>query len=316
MILGNVANQLENKRLLVIPDGVLQYIPFAGLPDPNKMGKELYPLIAEHEVVSMPSASTMGVLRNQFRERKPASKSVIVFGDPVFSATDQRLAININKKQPTNVNKIEQKQEVSLGGRGFNRDDLERLIFSGQEATSIGQIYKDATIELGVNADLLRATSSELSNYKFIHFATHGFFNSLQPELSGLVLSLFDDHGKEQSGYLTANHVYNLRLNADLVVLSACQTGLGKEIKGEGILGLTRGFMYAGAERVMFTLWNVNDKSTSIFMTKFYTAMKEGLTPVAALRQAQIAMWKDKKWSVPFYWAAFQLQGEWQTKVK
>lgn len=317
MILGDVANQLGSKRLLIIPDGILQYIPFAGLPDPNKISTELYPLIAEHEVVSMPSASTMGVLRSEFAQRKPASKPVIVFGDPIFTATDERLSVNSKTKGSliANVsNKTEQKDEISLSTRGFNRADLARLIFSGQEATSIGQIYKDATIRLGSNADLLAATSSELINYRFIHFATHGFFNSLQPELSGLVLSLFDDQGKEQNGYLTANHIYNLKLNAELVVLSACQTGFGKQIRGEGILGLTRGFLYAGAERVMFTLWNVNDKSTSIFMTKFYSSMKEGLTPSAALRQAQISMWKDKKWSTPFYWAAFQLQGEWQKK--
>jgi CHAT domain-containing protein len=262
----------------------------------------------------------MGVLRSQFAERKPAPKSIMVFADPILTVTDERLAVNGNKKQETlskNVDKkIEQNNELSLAKRAFDGADLVRLVAAGEEAKSIGQIYKDANLALGSRASLSTATSLELSDYRVLHFATHGFFNTFQPELSGLVLSLFNDRGEEQDGYLTANYIYNLRLNADLVVLSACQTGFGKEIKGEGILGLTRGFMYAGAERVMFTIWSVNDKSTSVLMTKFYTAMKEGLTPSAALRQSQIAMWKDKKWNVPYYWAAFQIQGEWKTKSK
>lgn len=315
ILLGSVANQLGNKRLLIVADGILQYVPFAALPDPSKMGKEFYPLVVEHEVVTMPSASTMGVLRSQFAGRKPAKKSIMVLADPVFTIEDERLAINANKKQPliANINnKTEQKNEINLATRGF-RGDLTRLISASEEAKTIGEIYKDANIALGVKANLSTATSLELSDYGILHFATHGFFNSLQPELSGLVLSLFDDQGKEQNGYLTANYIYNLKLNADLVVLSACETGFGKEVKGEGILGLTRGFMYAGAERVIFTSWSVSDESTSVLMSKFYTAMKkDGLTPAAALRQAQIAMWKDKKWSLPYYWAAFQIQGEWK----
>lgn len=318
MLLGSVANQLANKRILVVPDGILQYIPFAALPDPSKTIKEYHPLIVEHEVVTMPSASTMGVLRSQFSERKPAPKSIMVLADPILTATDERLAVNNNKKRETlskNLDKkTQQKSELSLAKRAFEGVDLVRLVAASDEAQNIGQIYKDATIALGSKASLPTATSSEVSDYRILHFATHGFFNSFQPELSGVVLSLFDDNGNEQEGYLSANHIYNLRLSADLVVLSACQTGLGKDIRGEGILGITRGFMYAGAERVMFTIWSVNDKSTSVLMTKFYTALKEGSTPSLALRQAQISMWKDKKWSAPYYWAAFQIQGEWKTK--
>lgn len=322
ILLGAVANQLANKRVLVVPDGILQYIPFAALPDPSKTSKEYYPLIVEHEVITIPSASTMGVLRSQFSERKPAPKSIMVLADPILTATDERLAVNNNKKRETlsknfdkNLDKkTEQKNELSSTKRAFEGGDLVRLVAAGDEARNIGQIYKDATIALGSKASLPTATSSEVSDYRILHFATHGFFNSFQPELSGVVLSLFDENGNEQEGYLSANHIYNSRLNADLVVLSACQTGLGKDIRGEGILGLTRGFMYAGAERVMFTIWSVNDKSTSVLITKFYTALKEGSTPSLALRQAQISMWKDKKWSAPYYWAAFQIQGEWKTK--
>jgi CHAT domain-containing protein len=124
---------------------------------------------------------------------------------------------------------------------------------------------------------------------------------------------MVDEKGKPQDGFLRANDIYNLKLPAELVVLSACQTGLGKEIKGEGLVGLTRGFMYAGAARVVVSLWNVNDKATSELMVKFYEKMiKQGARPAAALRAAQVEMRRQKAWQSPYYWAAFTLQGEWR----
>ena len=150
-----------------------------------------------------------------------------------------------------------------------------------------------------------------MGEYGVLHFGTHGFIDKLQPELSGLVLSLYDENGNKQDGYLTSANIFKFKLKADLVVLSACQTGSGKELKGEGIVGLTRAFFCAGAKRVLFTFWNINDESTSVLMSRFYSNMKkDGLKPAAALRQAQISMYKDKKWSAPYYWAAFQLQGD------
>jgi CHAT domain-containing protein len=131
--------------------------------------------------------------------------------------------------------------------------------------------------------------------------------------LSGIVLSLVDEQGRQQNGFLFAHEVYNLKLPAELVVLSACQTGLGKEIKGEGMVGLTRGFMYAGAARVMASLWRVDDQATADLMERFYRAvLKEHQRPAAALRVAQIDMWKQNRWKAPNYWAAFVLQGEWR----
>jgi len=137
--------------------------------------------------------------------------------------------------------------------------------------------------------------------------------DSERPGLSALVLSLVDEQGKPQDGFLRTNDILNLNLPAELVVLSACQTGLGQEIKGEGLVGITRGFMYAGAARVVVSLWSVNDKATSELMTKFYRKMlKEGQSPAAALRAAQVEMWQQKAWQSPFYWAAFVMQGEWK----
>jgi CHAT domain-containing protein len=146
-----------------------------------------------------------------------------------------------------------------------------------------------------------------------VHFATHGILNSKQPELSGVVLSLLDEQGKPQNGFLRLHDVFNLNLPAELVVLSACETGLGEEVKGEGLVGLTRGFMYAGSPRVVVSLWSVDDEATSQLMVKFYKKMlQDGLKPAAALRAAQIEMWEQKQWQAPYYWAAFTLQGEWR----
>ena len=146
-----------------------------------------------------------------------------------------------------------------------------------------------------------------------IHIATHGILNSRNPELSGLVMSLVDENGLPQNGFLRLHEIYNLDLPADLVVLSACQTGLGQEVRGEGLVGLTRGFMYAGAARVVVSLWNVDDAATAELMVNFYRGMlSEGLSPGSALRAAQVKMWEQKQWSAPYYWAAFTLQGEWR----
>jgi CHAT domain-containing protein len=146
-----------------------------------------------------------------------------------------------------------------------------------------------------------------------VHFATHAILNSEHPELSGIVLSLVDERGQPTNGFLRLNEIYNLKLPADLVVLSACQTGLGKEIRGEGLIGLTRGFMYAGAPRVVASLWKVDDAATAELMKRFYRGMlRDDLRPAAALRAAKVEMWKQKRWNAPFFWAAFEFQGEWR----
>jgi CHAT domain-containing protein len=157
------------------------------------------------------------------------------------------------------------------------------------------------------------ATSGALARYRIVHFATHGLLNSEHPELSGLVLSLIDDNGKIRDGFLRMHEIYNLRLPADVVVLSACQTALGKEVKGEGLVGLTRGFMYAGAQRVVASLWQVDDLATAELMKHFYRGMlQENMRPAEALRAAQIEMSKHGRWSAPYYWAGFVIQGEWR----
>jgi CHAT domain-containing protein len=201
---------------------------------------------------------------------------------------------------------------------GINRSGLfllPRLRYSRMEAQAITAAMPAGKVMLALDFDANRstATSPELAHYGIIHFATHGLVDSEHPELSGLVLSMVDKHGKPQDGFLQLQDIYNLKLPANLVVLSACETALGKEIKGEGMIGLTRGFMYAGASRVVASLWKVSDVATATLMADFYRAMEKDSMPAsAALRTAQINMWKQKRWSDPYFWAAFQIQGEWR----
>jgi CHAT domain-containing protein len=165
---------------------------------------------------------------------------------------------------------------------------------------------------LGFDAGHAIATSSEMARYSIVHFATHGILNDETPELSGIVLSLVDKNGKPQDGFLRLHEIYNLRLPVDLVVLSACQTALGKEIRGEDIASLSRGFMYAGAARVVASLWKVDDAATAELMGRFYRKLlAEHLRPAAALRSAQLEM-QQTRWKSPYYWAAFEMQGEWK----
>lgn len=319
ILLGAAAAQLANKRLLIVAPEMLAYLPFAALPDPAQANQ---PLIVNHEIVNLPSASVLAVLRRENANRQRTPKTVAVLADPIFEADDPRVALAKGAKtkgaKPTTANEIAVNTtatEFSRAVRSMNRATLGRLAFSREEAEAIVAFTNPAQGLKALSFEANRATamSDKLSQYRIVHFATHGLLNSTQPELSGLVFSLLDERGEPQDGFVRLHEIYNLKLPADLVVLSACQTGLGKEIKGEGLIGLTRGFMYAGAPRVVASLWRVNDYATAELMKRFYKGMlKDNLRPAAALRAAQIEMWKQKRFAVPYYWAAFTLQGEWK----
>ena len=315
ILLAQVESQLGTKRLLIVGDGALQYIPFGALPIRGEVtvSPPMVPLITRHEIVSLPSASVLGVLRREVVGRKPASKEVAVLADPVFDQNDPRIGngAGVRRADPAREKDDDVLRSASESGLG----DLVRLRFSRQEAeasTRLAPAGKKLTA-LDFAASRESATSTDLSQYRIVHFATHGLINSQHPELSGLVLSLVDKEGKPQNGFLRLHEIYNLHLEADLVVLSACQTALGQEIQGEGLIGLTRGFMYAGASRVVASLWQVDDRATANLMKYFYDGMLgQSLRPAAALRAAQISMMKDKRWQSPYYWAGFTLQGEWK----
>jgi CHAT domain-containing protein/Tfp pilus assembly protein PilF len=357
MILGPVAGKLGKKRLLIVGDRILQYIPFGVLPEPEMGGQgdgetgrrgdgetggkgrhrpvaqsphlpvAFIPLIANHEVVTLPSASVLATLRHIRTGRSAAPHALAVLADPVFGGEDERVSLSARTK----VKSIQEPDQIGSAGSGAAIakivTDVERsaadsgvqvfrrLLFSRQEAEAItGSLQTPERLKaLDFAADRRLALSGKLGEYRILHFATHGLLNNKTPALSGLVFSLVDEQGQPINGFLRLHEIYNLKLNADLVVLSGCQTALGQEVSGEGLIGLTRGFMHAGAPRVVASLWNVNDQATANLMKLFYERiLKDGLRPAAALRAAQISMWKTEPNAVPYRWGAFILQGDWR----
>jgi CHAT domain-containing protein len=336
MLVAPVANQLGQKRLLIVSDGILQSIPFAALPIPEETsppapllggegsnspappslagnsvgGLGFTPLLVQHEIVNLPSASTLAVLRNEIKGRSPAAKTVAVIADPVFSTKDDRfLSSQPQQNTPTTLPNEVKRSATDIGVI------LDRLKYSRTEAETILSLVPatERSSALDFAASRATATSPDLAQYRMVHFATHGLLNNVHPELSGVVLSLVDEKGADTDGFLRLHDIFNLNLPAELVVLSACETGLGKDVQGEGLVGLTRGFMYAGAKRVVVSLWSVNDTATAELMKRFYQQMLEkGVNPVAALRAAQLEMLKSEQWKAPYYWAAFVVQGEWR----
>src|SRR5204863_2058180 len=233
-------------------------------------------------------------------------RRVAVLADPVLQATDARVARTAGPYAGTNsdgpADLLRSAAEVGLRG-GFPR-----LRFTRQEALAIERLAgRDGSLTaLDFDASRSTALAPDLARYRIVHFATHALANSEHPELSGIVLSMVGRRGEPLDGFLRLHDIFNLKLGADLVVLSACQTALGQDIRGEGLVGLTRGFMYAGARSVVASLWNISDRGTSELMTRFYRGMlHDGLSPAAALRRAQLGMWKDPAWSAPFLWAGF-----------
>jgi CHAT domain-containing protein len=320
MLLTPAADQLNRKRLLIVGEGALQYLNFGGLPLPETNNQ---PLVTRHEIVSLPSASTLGILRRELQGRPQASKQVAVIADPVFGLHDERLATALNRRETgasllTKARSSSQLDQLSRSLNSFEPEgapvELPRLAHTRQEAKEINALVPPGQrwVALDFAATRQSAMNPDLSQYRILHFATHGLLNSKRPELSGLVFSLIDEHGQAQDGFLSLPETYELKLPADLVVLSACRTGLGQEIRGEGLVGLTRGFMYAGAARVLVSLWNVDDAATAELMRRFYQKMlgSEKLSPAAALRAAQLSLSQDRHWAAPYYWAGFILQGE------
>jgi len=312
MLLGQVASQLGNKRLLIVGDGILQYIPFAALPGFNSDSTE--PLLVSHEIVTLPSASTFAVLRNDSKNSPSPTKTLAVLADPVFGHEDERL-----RGKPTQPSS-QLKQHPLVGDRQpsasqFAEQLFPRLPSTRNEADQIASLIPPANQiqKFGFAASRQTVLDLGLSQYRMIHFATHGILDAEKPERSGMLLSVVNEQDELQRSLLSTPDVFNLQLSADLVVLSGCRTGLGKQIKGEGLIGLTGGLMYAGAERVVVSLWSVDDQATAAFMSQFYQGvLKQNLPPAKALREAQLAILKQPRWQNPYYWAAFTLQGEWQ----
>jgi len=317
LILDPAAGDLKDRRIVIAADGALQQIPFSMLPEPGDGGGA--PVIVRHEVVEIPSASALAELRQQINSRPRAPKQVAVFADPVFDAHDPRLhggpveSAQVAQSEPGERLLVQLAE--SAGQAAAPETLIPRLPYTRQEAQAILALAPSSARfgALDFHASRAAALDPSLRQYRYLHFATHGFVDNDRPGLSSLVLSMVNAQGKPENGFLRLADIYNMKLAADLVVLSACQTGLGKQVTGEGVMGLTRGFLYAGAARVVVSLWSVNDRATAELMAAFYRhLLKNNQRPAAALRAAQIEMWKSQQWHSPYYWAAFVQHGEWR----
>lgn len=353
-LFGSIADELRNQRLMIVSEGALQYLSFGALASPRSAAGEgphqarphsndFTPLMAHHQVVGLPSATTLAFMRRELAGRSRAPYEMAVFADPVFGKYDPRVGNNLARSSPPLRGNPDRERSVCFSGepiqnRGPNpappsaaqeagadvdSSDLpdrrphviSRLLHSRDEADAILKLAPKngrtlRALDFRANRELV--LGDELKNYRILHFATHGFLNDQRPDFSGLIFSTVDESGKAIEGFLQAEMISGLHFGADLVVLSSCQSAIGKQLRGEGIQGLTRGFMRAGAPRIVASLWKVNDAATAALMKRFYQNMlgDRKLAPAAALRQAQLAMWKDPKWRSPYYWAAFVLQGD------
>jgi CHAT domain-containing protein/Tfp pilus assembly protein PilF len=321
LILSPVALELNKRRILVVADGALNYIPFQVLPSPSADREQL---LVAHEIINAPSASILGQLQQETARRQPATNVLAAFGDPIFdtnfaqqrsTSSSEQLALN----QTPNDDRMQTAlRDIDLNGDSFDTSEIKPLFYAKQELANLRDVAGDETlIETGFNASLENLQHTDLTKYSILHFATHGLLNPKRPESSGLVLSTVDRSGKKRDGFVGLSNIYNLHAPVDLVVLSACRTGLGKDVRGEGLIGITRGFMYAGASSVVASLWKVDDEATAELMKFFYTnLLKNGMTPAAALSAAQNSIRQQKRWSSPYYWAAFTIQGDSRSVIK
>jgi CHAT domain-containing protein len=333
MMLGPVAAQLGHKRLVIIG---APWTAFEALPSPrrdtgkietaidrsvpesrNTPASSFRPLIADHEIVRVPSASVLAALRREATTRQSFASGVAIIADPVFARDDPRVKIR-EAASPGNSSPTSRRSSSAAAIPAATIDSkgtlFRRLRFSREEADAISSMASRSktfeAVDFAANKDVLNRES--FSQRSIIHFATHTVLNDERPDLSGIVLSLVDDYGNPLDGVLRLHEIYNLRLSSSLVVLSACNSANGSG-GAQNLVGLTTGFMYAGASRVVASLWSVDDRATAELMKRFYKAMLvDGLRPAAALRTAQLQMLGEKGWSAPYFWAAFTLQGEWR----
>jgi CHAT domain-containing protein len=297
------------KRVLIVPDGPLQYVPFAALQVP-RMGVHPTLFIVQHDVTMLPSASVLAALRKAADKRPPPTAGVAILADPVFDKLGTRASAVRGVSE--GAHDLKRALQDTRGSQ-----HIVRLPGSRTEALAIQQIVgpEHTRLALGFDANRESVINGSLAHNRVIHFATHGIVDTHHPEMSGLILSLLNPKGEHQDGYLRLSDIYNLKLSADLVVLSSCDSALGKDLESEGIIGLPRGFLYAGARSVVASLWKVDDDATAALMKGLYSRMQQGQSPQAALRESQLELAKDARYRQPYYWAGFVMEGDyrWQT---
>lgn len=319
LILAPVASQLNNKqRIIVVADGALNYIPFQFLPSPAAHRDQL---VAGYEVVNAPSASILGQLRQETSRRQPAANVLAAFGDAVFPSNYAQQKDKRTEQiaaQTRDERWLPAYRDIDPAADAFNPSSIEPLFYARLELANLRQVAGSKTLmatRFDATREKLRTT--DLTKYAILHLATHGILDPKRPERSGLILSTVNGDGQIQDGFVGLQDIYGLRAPVDLVVLSACRTGLGKDVRGEGLIGLTRGFLYAGASSVVASLWKVDDEATAELMKRFYANMLQGgMRPAEALRAAQNSIRQEPQWRAPFYWAAFTLQGDYRQVIQ
>jgi len=304
MLLGSL-DAPENTPLLIVADGPLQSLPFAALPVHGCEGPGKPPLLDFYEVLNSPSISVFQA--GNRASRSPASKkTVAILADPVFDPSDSRVT---RRTASSALSASVSPLQSALRDVGV-ASELPRLTATATEARAIAAAATSTNVLLATDfeANLDTVLSGRLSDYNIWHFATHGLLDARSPDLSGLVFSLVDSEGRPTPGYLKIQDIFDLSIHPELVVLSACNSGLGEQVDGEGTVGLSYAFLHAGARQIVSTLWNVDDRASSDLMEKFYQAMlTDNLSPPAALRRAQRAIRLRNHDSDPFYWAGYIL---------
>lgn len=309
LVLEPLSNKLQTPRLIVVADGFLQYIPFQILKASANASE---PLISQFDIVEAPSASALALVRRQHANAQQfAPKLLVGFGDAVFSpnylprgakAADNQTTADLAQTRSEELSKLNQ---------------LPRLFHARRELTDISELTgNNAAFYSEYDATREKLRTIDLSQYRILHVVTHGLFDTERPERSGLVLSLVNANQQPIPGFVSLADIYKLRA-PKLVVLSACYTALGQKLEGEGLTGVTRGFMHAGASGVVATLWQVNDRASAELMKNFYENMlRRDMTPAAALRDAQNKIRLNPNWSSPYYWAGFTYQGDYDLRIK
>ena len=310
---GLIFQPIENdvafrQTLIVVPDGTLGYLPFEALVTASGHGRKAY-LAQEFAIVYGPSASALVIVDEMNRQFMPR-RQLLAFGDPVITPATGLQRTASEPRSSESVSKLHHPSPTDdYEERGFS---LARLPYTRDEVMDIGKLFRPDQRQLYLGADAREeiVKSEKLDDFRYIHFATHGFLDELHPGRSGVLLSRAPD--SKEDGILQTGEIMRLKLNADIVTLSACSTGLGKLVTGEGVLGLTRAFFYAGARNVAVSLWNVNDSATATLMESFYLNLQRGLPKSEAMRQAKLGLLRGSQvsWHHPYFWAAFVMEGE------
>jgi CHAT domain-containing protein/predicted negative regulator of RcsB-dependent stress response len=322
MLLGQVAERLGHRRLVIVAEGAVQLIPFAALrvPMAQNVASENDPptrLVETHEIIVEPSLSAlMAIHNNKPHHVSSPGKLVAIIADPVLSGSDDR--VQSKPLAPSTALAATDDKPSPMFESLTRAGSLTRLAHASEEADEISAAAPMFTtmIAKGFDANRETAMSPDVGQYQIVHFATHSFVDTEHPELSGIVLTMVDRNGVKTDGFMSLHDIYSLDLSAELTVLSACETALGKDIKGEGLVGLSHALMSAGSKSVVGSLWKVDDRATAVLMGNLYKSMlQQGMSPAAALRSAQLTMMRNEQYKAPYYWAGFVIQGDYTNRI-